>query len=45
MSAYIEQPEARRKVAAMAFVGAGVRKAPVRFFPPFAEAEAREWLA
>lgn len=34
----------RWEIPAMAFVGAGIRKAPVRFFPPHAEAEAREWL-
>lgn len=34
----------RWEMDAMAFVGAGVRKAPVRFFPPHAEAQARAWL-
>ena len=29
----------------LAFAGAGVRKAPVKFFPPSELAEARPWLA
>jgi hypothetical protein len=30
---------------ALAFAGAGFRRAPVKFFPPNALAEARAWLA
>jgi hypothetical protein len=29
----------------LAFAGAGFRKAPVKFFPPDQEKQAREWLA
>lgn len=32
------------EVQAMAFAGAGMRTAGVRFFPPSAEGEARAWL-
>ncbi len=35
----------RWEVQALAFAGAGVRKAPVRFFPPNDIAQARVWLA
>ena len=41
--AFVGDP--RWETDAMAFVGAGVRKAPVKFFPPMDEARAREWLA
>ena len=34
----------RWEVQALAFAGAGVRKAPVKFFPPAQMAEARAWL-
>ncbi len=37
--------EARWEAEAMAFAGAGFRKAPVKFFPPDQETEARAWLA
>ena len=37
--------EPRWEVNALAFAGAGVRKAPVKFFPPSQVAEARSWLA
>jgi hypothetical protein len=30
---------------ALAFAGAGFRRAPVKYFPPDEEAEARAWLA
>jgi hypothetical protein len=30
---------------ALAFAGAGIRRAPVQFFPTGEEAQAREWLA
>jgi len=33
------------EVQALAFAGAGVRKAPVKFFPPAQLAEARTWIA
>jgi hypothetical protein len=33
------------EVQALAFAGAGVRRAPVRFFPPNELAQARAWLA
>ena len=33
------------EVHGLAFAGAGVRKAPVKFFPPNESAEARTWLA
>lgn len=33
------------EVQALAFAGAGVRKAPVKFFPPAQLAEARSWIA
>ena len=33
------------EVPALAFAGAGVRRAPVKFFPPNELAEARQWLA
>jgi hypothetical protein len=36
--------EPRWEVQALAFAGAGVRRAPVRFFPPNELAEARAWL-
>ena len=32
------------EVQALAFAGAGVRGAPVRFFPPTKQIEARNWL-
>jgi hypothetical protein len=35
----------RWEVEVMAFLGAGVRTAPVRFFAPMEEAAARAWLA
>ncbi|HEX4667524.1 MAG TPA: STAS/SEC14 domain-containing protein [Chthoniobacterales bacterium] len=33
------------EVHALAFAGAGVRRAPVKFFPPNELAQARTWLA
>ena len=35
----------RWEVPALAFVGAGVRPAPVKLFPPNEMAQARQWLA
>ncbi len=35
----------RWEVPTLAFAGAGVRRAPVKFFPPNELAQAREWLA
>ncbi|HEY2713194.1 MAG TPA: STAS/SEC14 domain-containing protein [Chthoniobacterales bacterium] len=35
----------RWEVPALAFAGAGVRRAPVKLFPPNELAQAREWLA
>ena len=35
----------RWEVQALAFAGAGVRRAPVKFFPPNELAKARAWLA
>ena len=37
--------EPRWEVDAMAFAGAGIRTAPVRYFAPGDEAAARAWLA
>jgi hypothetical protein len=37
--------EPRWEVQALAFAGAGVRRAPVKFFPPNELAQARTWLA
>ncbi len=37
--------EPRWETHALAFAGAGVRRAPVKFFPPSQLAEARAWLA
>jgi hypothetical protein len=37
--------EPRWEVQALAFAGAGVRRAPVRFFPPDQLEQARAWLA
>ena len=37
--------DARWQVQALAFAGAGVRRAPVQFFPPHELAKARAWLA
>jgi hypothetical protein len=37
--------EARWEPEALAFAGAGFRRAPVQFFPPGEEAKARAWLA
>ena len=34
----------RWEVHALAFAGAGVRRAPVKFFPPNELAQARTWL-
>ncbi|SRR6266404_6903493 len=34
----------RWEVHALAFAGAGLRRAPVKFFPPERTAEARAWL-
>jgi hypothetical protein len=36
--------EPRWEVQALAFAGAGVRRAPVRFFPPDEVSAARAWL-
>jgi hypothetical protein len=41
--AIVAEPEWEAKV--LAFAGAGVRRAPVRFFPPNELAEARTWIA
>lgn len=35
----------RWETSALAFAGAGVRRAPVKFFPPDQLAQARVWLA
>ena len=35
----------RWEIPALAFAGAGVRRAPVKLFPPNELAKAREWLA
>ncbi|MEA3210876.1 MAG: hypothetical protein QOE70_3933 [Chthoniobacter sp.] len=35
----------RWEAEVLAFTGAGLRKAPVKFFPETGEAEARAWLA
>jgi hypothetical protein len=37
--------EPRWETLALAFAGAGVRRAPVKFFPPNELEEARSWLA
>ena len=37
--------EPRWEVQALAFAGAGVRRAPVKFFPPDELQQARSWLA
>jgi hypothetical protein len=37
--------EPRWEAQGLAFAGAGVRRAPVRLFPPNELAEARQWLA
>jgi hypothetical protein len=37
--------EPRWEVLALAFAGAGVRRAPVKFFPPNELEQARSWLA
>lgn len=37
--------EPKWEVQALAFAGAGVRRAPVKFFPPNQLAQARTWLA
>jgi hypothetical protein len=37
--------EPKWEAEALAFAGAGFRQAPVKFFPPDQEAEARAWLA
>lgn len=37
--------DAKWEAEALAFAGAGFRQAPVKFFPPDQEAEARAWLA
>jgi len=37
--------EARWEPLALAFAGAGVRRAPVKFFPPNELEQARSWLA
>jgi hypothetical protein len=37
--------ELRWEAEALAFAGAGFRRAPVKFFSPDQEAEARAWLA
>jgi hypothetical protein len=37
--------EPRWEALALAFAGAGVRRAPVKFFPPNELAQARSWLA
>ncbi len=36
--------EPRWEPEALAFAGAGFRRAPVKFFPPHQQAEARAWL-
>ena len=37
--------EARWEALTLAFAGAGVRRTPVKFFPPNELAQARSWLA
>jgi hypothetical protein len=37
--------ESRWEALALAFAGAGVRRAPVKFFPPNELEQARSWLA
>jgi len=37
--------ESRWEALALAFAGAGVRRAPVKFFPPNEQEQARSWLA
>jgi hypothetical protein len=37
--------EPRWEALALAFAGAGVRRAPVKFFPPIELEQARSWLA
>lgn len=37
--------ERRWETLALAFAGAGVRRAPVKFFPPNEQQQARTWLA
>ncbi|HEY4272864.1 MAG TPA: STAS/SEC14 domain-containing protein [Candidatus Udaeobacter sp.] len=37
--------EPRWEALALAFAGAGIRRAPVRFFPPDELEQARSWLA
>ena len=37
--------EPRLETLALAFAGAGIRRAPVKFFPPNQLAQARAWLA
>jgi len=37
--------EPRWETLALAFAGAGVRRAPVKFFPPNEPEQARSWLA
>jgi hypothetical protein len=37
--------EPRWEALALAFAGAGVRRAPVKFFPPAELEQARSWLA
>jgi hypothetical protein len=37
--------EPRWEALALAFAGAGVRRAPVKFFPPNEPEQARSWLA
>jgi hypothetical protein len=37
--------EPRWETLALAFAGAGVRRAPVKFFPPHELEQARSWLA
>ena len=37
--------ESRWETLALAFAGAGVRRAPVKFFPPNELEQARSWLA
>ena len=40
--AIVAEPQWEAK--ALAFAGAGVRPAPVKFFPPDQQADARQWL-
>jgi len=37
--------ESHWEALALAFAGAGVRRAPVKFFPPNEQEQARSWLA